>query len=77
MQIVRTPKNKTSQIISLEDFEGDIKGRFVFLELGKHSVRIESHVEAVDFLKDGFKLSTVECFYYLQKICHKPILKRL
>lgn len=63
MQIKRTSKDGKLEFVGLEDFEKNITGRFVFLKLGQHSIRIESHMEAVEFLKDGFTLATTDCDY--------------
>lgn len=63
MQIKKTSKDSTFEVVSLKEFERDIKDRFIFLKLGKHSIRMDSKIQAVEFLKDGFTIFTIDCHY--------------
>ena len=54
---------KIFEIISLEDCEKELTGQFLFLELGKHSLRMDSYAQGIDFLKDGFTISTISAEY--------------
>lgn len=53
-----------STVLSVEEFQIDIKDKFVFLDLSKKlSLRMDSVPTIIEVLKEGFKVSTIESKY--------------
>ena len=64
MMICKTSNNGESNILSIEEFQEEIKDKFVFLDLSdKLSLRMDSVPIIIEVLKEGFKVSTIDSKY--------------
>lgn len=64
MMICKTSSNGESNILSIEEFQEEIKGKFVFLDLSKTlSLRLDSTPTIIGVLKEGFNVSTINSKY--------------
>lgn len=68
MKIRKTSNNGISIVLSIEEFQDEIKGKFVFLDLSeKISLRMDATPTIIDLLAGGFKVSTIESKYQRYK----------
>jgi len=64
MKIRKISNQGISTTISIEEFQDEIKGHFVFLDLSKKlSLRIDATPTIIEVLKEGFKVSTIYSKY--------------
>lgn len=64
MMIHKISNKGESTVLSVEEFQIDIKDKFVFLDLSKKlSLRMDSVPTIIEVLKEGFKVSTIESKY--------------
>lgn len=64
MKIHKISHHGTPTILTIEEFQEEIKGKFVFLDLSENlSLRMDATPTILNLIEEGFKVSTINAKY--------------